>query len=92
MSKGKKAKHVRLAVLPFIAALSYGCASSTPVIDTGPDAEITFDGLHEVKGGSADQAWARPDLDLSQYTKIKLQGAGIEYRPGVNHRLLAAAI
>ena len=59
-----------------------GCATSTPTIDTSPEAEVTFDGLYEVKGGSADQAWARPGVDLSQYSKIMLQGAGIEYRPG----------
>jgi hypothetical protein len=61
-----------------------GCAASTPTIDTSPEAEVTFDGLHEVKGGRADQAWARPDFDISQYSKIMLQGAGIEYRPGGN--------
>jgi hypothetical protein len=61
-----------------------GCAASTPTIDTSPEAEVTFDGLHEVKGGRADQAWARSDFDISQYSKIMLQGAGIEYRPGGN--------
>jgi hypothetical protein len=59
-----------------------GCAASTPTIDTSPEAEVTFDGLHEVKGGRADQAWARPGVDLSQYSKVMLQGAEIEYRPG----------
>jgi hypothetical protein len=59
-----------------------GCAASTPTIDMSPDAEVTYDGLREVKGSRADEAWARPGVDLSQYTKIALQGAGIEYRPG----------
>jgi hypothetical protein len=59
-----------------------GCATSTPTIDTSPEAEVTFDGLHEIKGGRADQSWARPGTDLTQYSKIMLQGAGIEYRPG----------
>lgn len=59
-----------------------GCAGTTPTIDTSPEAEVTFDGLHEVKGGKADHAWARPGIDLAQYSKIVLQGAGIEYRPG----------
>jgi len=59
-----------------------GCAASTPTIDTSPEAEVTFDGLREVKGGSADHAWARPGTDISQYSKIMLQTAGIEYRPG----------
>lgn len=58
-----------------------GCVSE-PTIDTSPEAEVTFDGLYPVKGGSADQAWARPGIDLSAYSKIRLQGAGIEYRPG----------
>jgi hypothetical protein len=35
-----------------------------------------------VKGGHADEAWARPDFDLTQYKYVMLQGAGIEYRPG----------
>ncbi len=59
-----------------------GCTASTPTIDTSPAAEVTFDGLHEIKGGKADEAWAKPGMDLSQYSKIMLQGAGIEYRPG----------
>ena len=71
-----------LMALPIATLLVFGCATSTPMIDTGPDAEVTFDGLHEIKGGTADKAWARPDMDLSQYSKIRLQGAGIEYRPG----------
>ena len=58
------------------------CASSTPTIDTSETAEATFDGLYPVKGTNADYAWARPDIDLSMYSKIKLQGVGIEYRPG----------
>ncbi len=75
-------KCVRLTWLLFLAALFLGCTSSTPMIDTGPDAVVTFDGLHKVKGSRADEAWARPGLDLSGYSKIMLQGAGIEYRPG----------
>ncbi len=73
---------VRLVALPLAALLVFGCATSTPAIDTSPEAEVTFDGLHEIKASTADKAWARPDLDLSQYSKIRLQGAGIEYRPG----------
>ena len=59
-----------------------GCAGTTPTIDTGPDAEVTFDGLHSVSGTTADAVWARPDTDISLYSKIMLQGVGIEYRPG----------
>jgi hypothetical protein len=65
-----------------LALILTGCATSTPTIDTSPEAEVTFDGLHEIKGGRADQSWARPGIDITQYSKIMLQGAGIEYRPG----------
>ena len=71
-----------LAALISSMALIAGCAGSNPTIDTSPEAEVTFDGLHEVKGGRADKAWARPDADIEQYSKIKLQGVGIQYRPG----------
>jgi len=86
MTKRMTVGNLRLAVLPLMAALSFGCTSSTPMIDTGPDAVVTFDGLHKVKGSRADEAWARPGLDLSGYSKIKLQSAGIEYRPGGEKR------
>jgi hypothetical protein len=59
-----------------------GCATATPTVDTTDEAGMTFDGLYPVKGGTADQAWARPGADISQYSKIMLQGVGIEYRPG----------
>ena len=77
---------LRTAGLTLLIGGLAGCAASTPTIDTSPEAKVTFDGLHEVKGGRADEAWARPGLDLSQYSKIMLQGAGIEYRPGAKRR------
>lgn len=62
--------------------LAAGCASTTPSVDTTDEAGMSFDGLYPVKGGSADQAWARPGANISQYSKIMLQGVGVEYRPG----------
>jgi hypothetical protein len=64
------------------ATLATGCTSSPPTIDTGADADVTFDGLYPIKGSRADAAWARPGIDLTQYKSVMLQGAGIEYRPG----------
>jgi hypothetical protein len=73
----------RAAVLSAaIVFLATGCAGSNPTIDTSSEAETTFDGLYPVKGGTADAAWARPGVDISKYSKIMLQGVGIEYRPG----------
>lgn len=69
-----------LAVLSLVT-LAAGCASS-PTLDTTNEANMTYDGLYPVKGGTADEAWARPGIDISQYSKILLEGVGIEYRPG----------
>ncbi|HWM29537.1 MAG TPA: hypothetical protein VNQ14_13830, partial [Woeseiaceae bacterium] len=68
----------RLACLALVAVVAGGCASKPPEIDTSPGAETTFDGLHRVANARADEAWARPGLDLSGYTKIMLENAGIE--------------
>lgn len=77
-----RSSFVHLAALGLAATAMYGCATSNPTIDTGPDAEATFDGLYPVKGGRMDAAWARPGFDLEPYSKVMLQGVGIEYRPG----------
>jgi hypothetical protein len=77
-----KSRQVPIAMMLVSLGLIAGCATANPTIDTGPEAEVTFDGLYPVKGGSADAAWARPGADISKYSKIMLQGVGIEYRPG----------
>ena len=64
-----------------ISLIAVGCTSTPPTIQTGPDAELSFDGLHKVDHSESDVAWARPDFDISSYSRIMLEGAGIEYRP-----------
>jgi hypothetical protein len=59
-----------------------GCSTSPPTVDTSAEAEMTFDGLYPVKNSRADKAWARADVDLTQYSKIMLESVGAEYRPG----------
>jgi len=73
-------KLARLLLLPMIAAGLFACATQ-PTLQTGPDAEITFDGLTRLDSTIMDAVWIREDLDLSQYSKIVLLGAGIQYRP-----------
>lgn len=72
----------RTILMIIAAALIAGCATPAPTVDTSAEAEMTFDGLYPVKNSRADQAWARPDVDLTQFSKIMLQGVGVEYRPG----------
>ncbi len=57
-----------------------GCTTAPPTMQTGPDAEVSFDGLHKVDNTRVDAAWAVPPLNLSSYPKILPVIAGIEYR------------
>ena len=73
------ARFMRLFMgLAVLAAL--GCTSPA-VLDTSAGAERSFDGLYPFAHTTVDRAWARADLDLSGYTRIKLEGTGIQYRP-----------
>ena len=69
-----------LAGLIGIFALG-ACTSAPPTVQTGPDAEVSFDGLHKVDNARADEAWARPDFNLSAYDSIMITRPTIEYRP-----------
>ena len=82
MRTEKGSKLLGIILLPFIGALNIACTSTPPSIDTSPTADVTYDGLHAVLNSSADKAWAKPGVDFSGYTKIKLESVGIEYRPG----------
>ena len=56
------------------------CTTAVPTIQAGPNAEVSYDGLHKVDNSKADEAWARTDIDLSGYTKLWPLGFGVEYR------------
>ena len=71
---------IRLSLALIFAIVVAGCETAPPTIQTGPEAELSFDGLHKVDNSQADVAWARPDFDISGYTKIMPLSGGIEYR------------
>ena len=74
----------RLIPAAFFSMILLGCETAPPTIQTGPDAQLSFDGLHRVDNVQADAAWATPDFDISGYNKIMLVGAGIGYRDVTN--------
>jgi hypothetical protein len=73
-------------IIPLAFVLfSSACTTTTPPsIQQGPDAEVSFDGLHKVDNPAADLAWAREDFDLSGYTKLLPVSAGFEYTVAEN--------
>ena len=79
--KSVRFSHIRGAMATLAVMAIAGC-TGTPMIDTSLEAEPTHDGLYPVKNSRMDVAWARPDFDITPYSKIKLASVGIEYRPG----------
>lgn len=75
---------MKFIMLMGIAALASGCATTAPSIQSGPGADTSFDGLNKIDHSQADEAWARPDIDLSGYTKLLPVTAGFQYTPTKN--------
>src|SRR5262245_8705121 len=76
----KNSLRITLAAVLGSALLSAGMANATPTFKTGAGADVTFDGLHRLDAVALDAAWAKPDIDLSGYTKIMLVPAGMTFK------------
>jgi hypothetical protein len=72
-------KTARIIIAVFTLIFIGACASE-PTLQQGPDAEMSFDGLIKVDNSRMTSAWVKPDLNLSEYSKILPANAGIEYR------------
>lgn len=64
-----------------LATAMLAACSSTATFQSGPDAEMTHDGLTRMEGTVLDAVWARTDIDVAGYRKIMLEGLGVEFRP-----------
>src|SRR5688572_29882747 len=80
-------RRVRVAAQIGVATLaiglyagSGGAAPKQPRIETGPDAEITHDGLVRVDKSVVDAAWVKPTFDLTPYTKLMVVSEGVAFR------------
>ncbi len=64
------------------AGMLAGCASapSAPTIQSGPDAEVTADGLYRVDNSIMPLAWMKPDMDLRPYTAIMIDPVEVAYQ------------
>jgi hypothetical protein len=69
-----------LAAAACLGVGSSGAAPKQPQIQTGPDAEVTADGLVRVKKSVADAAWVKPDFDLTPYKKLMIVSAGVSFK------------
>lgn len=67
-------------MLVLLSLLIVACASAPPALQTGRDAEHTFDGLVRVDNSRFKNAWADPEIDFSQYKKVMPGAAEFEFR------------
>lgn len=69
-------------LLPLLSALvaAPACSPMRPELETGPEAEISHDGLYRVRHARRFQrVWLKPDASLEGYSKILTIDAGIHY-------------
>jgi hypothetical protein len=63
-----------------LAGYGSTAAAQTPTVQTGPDAEISVDGLYRVDNSVMELAYVKPDLNLQIYTKVRLGEIRVAYR------------
>ena len=70
-----------------------GESGAQAILATGPDAEVTEDGLHRVDPSIMGAAWVRPELDLSRYNRLYFMPAAVQFRdvPEQRHNLRSMA-
>ena len=81
-----KGKFMRAATLFAIAAALGACSSQPPTVQSGPEAETTFDGLVRVDNSVLSKVWVRPGVDMSGYTKLLPVITNIQYAAARDYR------
>lgn len=79
----KTTLRLSIAALLGAALLAGGAASAAPQFRS--DAEASYDGLRRIDNTVLDAAWAKPDIDLSGYTKIMVLPAEVAFKTAPRH-------
>ncbi len=84
--------HMHKVVSTGILVAVAGCASTPPpTLQTGPDAEVTVDGLVRVDNAVVPVAYRKPDLDLTPYTRFMLDPVEVAYQKDPRNRRRSTA-
>jgi hypothetical protein len=63
------------------ALIAGACAPPpAPTMRTGPEAEVTYDGLHRVDNAGFAMVWVKPEAGLARYSKIMTTKPSFHYR------------
>jgi hypothetical protein len=65
-----------------ILVVAWGCASTSPppTLQTGPQAEVSHDGLVRVDNAVLPVAYLKPNMDLKPYTRFMLDPVEVAYQ------------
>jgi len=77
-----------------VAGVLAGCATASPppTVQTGPNAEVSVDGLHRVDNSIMAVGYLKPDADLSAYSAIMLDPVTVAYKKDPRGRRRGAAV
>ncbi len=79
--------HMRKVFSTGIVVVVVGCAATPPpTLQTGPDREITVDGLVRVDNAVVAVAYRKPDMDLTPYTRFMLDPVEVAYQKNPGNR------
>jgi uncharacterized protein DUF3313 len=80
MQTSPRKSHRLASLVGAILATTVLVASASPHVQVGPGAEVAEDGLHRIDGAAIANAWAKPGVDLSGYTQVRLLPAEMTFR------------
>ena len=70
-----------------ILVAATGCAATPPpTMQTGPDAEVSVDGLVRVDNSVVPMAYVKPNMDLTPYTRFMLDPVEVAYQKDPGNR------
>ena len=85
---------IRALVLTACSLMLAGCMTQ-PAMQTGPDADVSFDGLVKLDNSNFGSAWVKSDIDLAHYNALIVAEPEFEFRTAQlieNHRSRTAEL
>jgi hypothetical protein len=82
MDLDRNQRRLALAASALLATLAIGGCKATkaPVLESGPNAEITHDGLVRVRWSRFKYAWLKPNADFGRYSQVMMDPVSVAYK------------
>ncbi|MBW2290127.1 MAG: DUF3313 family protein [Deltaproteobacteria bacterium] len=82
MDLDRNRRWIALATTALLATLAIGGCKATkaPVLESGPNAEITHDGLVRVRWSRYKYVWLKPNADFGRYSRVMMDPVSVGYK------------